>query len=98
MCKGPADLFQGAVFRAQASTDWDVRASDGVCVCRASETEQSMNLKLAVTYSKTAYSKMHMCVLSMYPVILTPMTARSLFKYYLCGIQNILGKISIQGC
>lgn len=97
MCKGPADLFQDVVFRAQVSTDWGVRASDGVCVCRASEIGQSMNLKLAVTYSKTAYSKMHMCALSIYPVILTPATARSLFKYYLCGIHNILAKISIQG-
>lgn len=24
MCKATADLFQAAVFRAQASTDWDV--------------------------------------------------------------------------
>lgn len=51
-CRDPADLFQGDVFRAQASTDWDVRGSDGdTCVCRATEIGQSMNLKQAVIYS-----------------------------------------------
>lgn len=89
--RGPADFCQGVVFRAQASTDWDVRGSAGyTCVCRATETGQSMNLKPAVIYSKTASSKMHMCALSIYPVIVTPATARSLFKYYLCDIYKIL--------
>lgn len=93
--QGPCRSLPGCCF--QGSGQHRLGCDGDTCVCRASETGQSINLKLAVIYSKAACSGMQMCAFSIYPVILTQVTARSLFKYYLCDVHNIVMKISIQG-